>query len=59
LFADRVQYGLGIWMLAVGAGSVQAGWPANFAILALAGGGGFLAAAAFILARGRRAQPQS
>ena len=59
LFADRVQYGLGIWMLAVGAGSVQAGWPANFAILALAGGGGFLAAAAFILARARRAQPQS
>jgi hypothetical protein len=46
-------------MLAVGAGSVQAGWPANFAILALAGGGGFLAAAAFILARARRAQPQS
>ena len=59
LFADRVQYGLGIWMLAVGAGSVQAGWPANFAILALAGGGGFLAAAAFILARARRALPQS
>lgn len=59
LFADRVQYGLGAWMLAVGAGSVQAGWPANFAILALAGGGGFLVAAVFILARGRRARPQS
>ena len=35
LFADRVQYGLGAWMLAVGAGSVEAGWPANFAVLAL------------------------
>jgi hypothetical protein len=58
LFADRVQYGLGAWMLAVGAGSVQAGWPANFAVLALAGGGGFLAAAVFILARARRARPQ-
>ncbi len=58
LFTDRVQYGLGAWMLAVGAGSVQAGWPANFAVLALAGGGGFLAAAAFILARGRRARPR-
>ena len=58
LFADRVQYGLGAWMLAVGAGSVQAGWPANFAVLALAGGGGFLAAAGFIVARGRRARPR-
>ena len=58
LFTDRIQYGLGAWMLAVGAGSVQAGWPANFAILALAGGGGFLAAAGFILARGRRARPR-
>jgi hypothetical protein len=58
VFADRVQYGLGAWMLAVGAGSALAGWPANFAVLALAGGGGFLAAAAFILARGRRARPQ-
>ena len=57
LFSDRVQYALGAWMLAVGAGSVQASWPANFAVLALAGGGGFLAAAAFILARGRRARP--
>lgn len=45
LFGDRVQFGLGGWMLAVGAGSVFAGWPANFAVLALAGGGGFLAAA--------------
>jgi hypothetical protein len=58
LFADRVQYGLGAWMLAVGAGSVLASWPANFAVLALAGGGGFLAAALVILARGRRARPQ-
>jgi hypothetical protein len=56
LFSDRVQYGLGAWMLAVGAGSVQAGWPANFAVLALAGGGGFLVAAAFVLARGHRAR---
>ena len=58
LFTDRVQYGLGAWMLAVGAGSVQAGWPANFAVLALAGGGGFLVAAGFIVARGRRARPR-
>jgi hypothetical protein len=55
LFADRVQYGLGAWMLVVGAGSALAGWPANFAVLALAGGGGFLAAAGFsLLARAHR-----
>ncbi|MGD0373888.1 MAG: hypothetical protein ABSB01_04805 [Streptosporangiaceae bacterium] len=53
LFADRVQYGLGAWMLAVGAGSVLAGWPANFAVLALAGGGGFLAAALCTVMRTR------
>ena len=53
LFSDRVQFGLGGWMLAVGAGSVFAGWPANFAVLALAGGGGFLAAAALSWLRSR------
>jgi hypothetical protein len=58
LFNDRVQYGLGAWMMAVGAGSALAGWPSNFAVLALAGGGGFLAAAVFILARARRARLQ-
>ncbi len=43
---DRVQYGLGAWTLIVGAASVSAGAPANFAVLSLAGGGGFLVAAA-------------
>lgn len=45
LFRDPVHYGLGIWMLAVAASSVFAGVPGNFAVLALAGGGGFLVAA--------------
>jgi len=59
LFSDRVQYGLGAWTLAVGAGSALAGWPANFAVLALAGGGGFLAAAGYMLLMRRcvRAEP--
>jgi len=52
LFRDLVHYGLGTWMLVVGAASVFAGAPANFAVLSLAGGGGFLVAAApYVLSR--------
>jgi hypothetical protein len=46
LFRDTTAYRLGMWMLIVGAASVFAGAPGNFAVLSLAGGGGFLAAAA-------------
>ncbi len=53
LWADRVQYGLGAWTLITGAASVSAGVPANFAVLSLAGGGGFLVAAALAHARAR------
>jgi hypothetical protein len=50
LFQDRFQYGLGVWMLVSGACSVFAGVPGNFAVVALAGGGGlFLASGYFIL----------
>jgi hypothetical protein len=52
-FADKAHYGIGVWALAVGAASVFAGSPGNFAVLALAGGGGLLATAALILL-GRR-----
>jgi hypothetical protein len=54
LFGDRAQFGLGLWSLAVAAGSTFAGRPGNFAVLALAGGGGLLLAAAFpfLAARG-------
>ena len=58
---DRIQYGLGAWTLITGAGSVSAGAPANFAVLSLAGGGGFLVAAALSQAskhRSRRARRQ-
>jgi hypothetical protein len=47
LFGDRAQFGLGLWSLAVAAASTFAGRPGNFAVLALAGGGGLLVAAAF------------
>jgi len=53
LWRDRVQYGLGIWILAVDAVSVFAGVPGNYLLLSLAGGGGFLAAAASFAARRR------
>jgi hypothetical protein len=54
LFRDRLHYGLGVWMLMTGAASVFAGAPGNFAVLALAGGGGFLAAAGWYAWVGRR-----
>jgi hypothetical protein len=47
LFYDRAQFGLGLWSLAVAAASTFAGRPGNFAVLALAGGGGLLIAAAY------------
>lgn len=47
---NRVQYALGVWTLMIGAASVLAGVPANFAVLSLAGGGGLLVAAA-VMAR--------
>ena len=50
LFQDRFLYGLGVWMLVSGACSVYAGVPGNFAVVALAGGGGlFLASGYFVL----------
>lgn len=54
IWQDRVNYGLGAWMLVVAAGGVFAGTPANFAVMALGGGGGLLAAAAAIGVPARR-----
>jgi hypothetical protein len=54
LYRDGLQYGLGVWMLITGVASVSVGTPANFAVLALAGGGGFLAASARYAWGGRR-----
>lgn len=56
VWRDRMQYGLGVWILAIDAVSVFAGVPGNYLLLSLAGGGGFLAAAAWFAVR-RRAVP--
>jgi len=57
LFQDRFQYGLGAWMLLSGAVSVFAGVPGNFAVVALAGGGGLLLAAGYFALRPPRPRP--
>jgi hypothetical protein len=43
-FRDRIHYSVGAWLLITSAASMFAGVPGNFAVLALAGGGGFLVA---------------
>jgi ABC-type uncharacterized transport system permease subunit len=43
-FRDKTHYTLGAWLLITTAASMFAGVPADFAVLALAGGSGFLAA---------------
>ena len=53
LWRDRVQYGLGVWILATDAVSVFAGVPGNYLVLSIAGGGGFLVAAAWFAVRRR------
>lgn len=54
LFSDRLQYGLGVWMVVVAAAAVSAGFPSNFAVMAGAGGGGMLAVAGFSWTRAHR-----
>ena len=57
LWGNRVLYGLGAWILLTGAGSVAVGVPGNFAVLSLAGGGGFLVAAGVARVRSRQSAP--
>jgi hypothetical protein len=54
LWRDVPQYVLGVWMLVSAAGSVLAGVPGNFLVLAFAGGGGMLALSAYYVIRRRR-----
>ncbi|WP_372669109.1 hypothetical protein [Amycolatopsis kentuckyensis] len=42
LWQDKLMYGLGAWMIVCSALSVLVGFPANFLVLAVCGGGGFL-----------------
>lgn len=55
LWRDRFQFGLGVWVLVTDAVSVFAGVPGNYVVLAIAGGGGFLVAAAWFAALRSRA----
>jgi hypothetical protein len=54
LWQDRVQYGLGLWILVASAAGSLAGYPGVYLTMAVCGGGGFLLAAAFFMVRGRR-----
>lgn len=55
LWRDRFQFGLGVWVLLTDAVSAFAGVPGNYVVLAVAGGGGFLAAAAWFAVRRAKA----
>lgn len=54
LWQDRVQYGLGAWILVAAAAGALAGFPSVYLVMGVGGGGGFLAAAAFFASRGGR-----
>ena len=54
-FRDKIHYSLGAWLLITTAASMFAGVPGNFAVLALAGGAGFLIATWRYAAISRRA----
>lgn len=51
LWQDRVQYGLGAWILLASGAGALAGTPGIYLVMSLAGGGGFLLAAAFFALR--------
>lgn len=53
VWQDKLQFGLGAWIIVVtGLGSL-AGLPAMYVVMSLAGGGGFLVAALWFAIRGR------
>ena len=55
LWQDGLQYGLGVWILVASAAGSIAGYPGVYLVMCLAGGGGFLVAAAYFTVRMRRA----
>ncbi|MHB1473947.1 MAG: hypothetical protein ACYCV4_10030 [Dermatophilaceae bacterium] len=54
LWQDRVQYGLGAWILLASGLGALAGTPGVYLVMSLAGGGGFLLAAAGFALRSAR-----
>ncbi len=55
LWQDRLQYGMGVWIILAAAVSPFVGVPGNYLVLALAGGGGLLVATGYFAMRGDRA----
>ena len=51
IWRDRVQYGLGGWIVVVTAAGALTGVPGLYLVMSLAGGGGFLLAAAWFAVR--------
>ncbi len=56
LWQDKLMYGLGAWMIVCSALSVLVGFPANFLVLAVCGGGGFLLAAVVYFVREKKSR---
>jgi hypothetical protein len=56
VWQDKLMYGLGAWMIVSAALSVLVGFPANFLVLAVCGGGGFLLAAIVYFVREKTAR---
>lgn len=51
LWQDRLQYGLGLWILLASGAGALVGTPGIYLVMSLAGGGGFLLAAAYFTLR--------
>lgn len=56
LWEDRVQYGLGLWVLVCSAAGSLAGFPGCYLVMSLAGGGGFAVGAVVLGHRQRVAR---
>lgn len=54
LWQDRMQYGLGVWIIVALSAAVLVGLPAGYLVMAVGGGGGFLLVALALHLRGRR-----
>ena len=56
VWQDKLMYGLGAWMIVSAALSVLVGYPANFLVLTVCGGGGFLLGAIVYFVREKTAR---
>ena len=57
IWQDKLMFGLGGWMIVSSAASVLVGYPANFLVLSVGGGGAFLVASIVYFLRERRGKP--